>query len=68
MLTCALHTDDVITFHAGRPIKDPLSGKWQLMATEIKNQCPLILFMHNSMVIRAVSTTDDAGGQVLRVP
>jgi len=46
----------------GRPIKDPVSGKWQLMATEIKRHCPLILFQYNSMVVRAESTTDDAGG------
>ena len=46
----------------GRPIKDPASGKWQLLVTEIKNHCPLMLFMYNSMVVRAVSTTDDAGG------
>eukprot|EP00729_Bicosta_minor_P009446 gene9446-31613_t len=38
------------------------SGKWQLMATEIKDHCPLILFQYNSMVVRAVSTTADAGG------
>lgn len=45
-----------------RPIKDPKSGKWQLMATEIKDHCPLILFQYNSMVVRAISTTADAGG------
>ena len=46
----------------GRPIYDPLSRKWQLMATEIKHDCPLILFQYNSMVIRAVSAGGDAGG------
>ena len=46
----------------GRPILDPTSGMWQLMVTEIKNHCPLILFQYNSMVVRAESTTADAGG------
>ena len=39
----------------GRPIKDPNTGTWQLMVTEIKNHCPLILFEYNSQVVRAVS-------------
>jgi hypothetical protein len=46
----------------GRPILDLLSGRWQLMVMEIKNHCPLILFEYNSMVVRAISRTGDAGG------
>lgn len=37
------------------------------MATEIKNQCPLILFEYNSQVIRAVSQGADAGGPYTKV-
>eukprot|EP00040_Diaphanoeca_grandis_P037806 m.249741 g.249741 ORF g.249741 m.249741 type:complete len:434 (-) comp33878_c0_seq4:4396-5697(-) len=44
----------------GRPLL--VNGKWQLFATEIAARCPLILFMNNSMVIRAESTTDSAAG------
>jgi hypothetical protein len=44
----------------GRPLK--VGEKWQLFATEIDQQCPLILFMNNSMVIRAESTTDSPAG------
>jgi hypothetical protein len=44
----------------GRPLR--VDGKWQLFATEIGAQCPLILFMNNSMVIRAESTTGSAAG------
>ena len=55
----------------GRPLF--INGKWQLFATEIANHCPLILFMNNSMVIRAESTTDSAAGPyahagVVRLP
>lgn len=49
----------------GRPIKDPKTGTWQLMATEIANKCPLILFEYNSQVVRAVSKTG-AGGPYIR--
>ena len=42
----------------GRPIL--FGGKWNLFATEIARRCPLILFMNNSMVIRA--TASDAAG------
>jgi hypothetical protein len=38
----------------GRPIF--AGGRWHLFATEIARKCPLILFMNNSMVIRATST------------
>ena len=41
----------------GRPIRIA-DGTWQLMATEITNHCPLILFEYNSQVVRA---TSDAG-------
>ena len=44
----------------GRPLF--INGKWQLFATEIAECCPLILFMNNSMVIRAESTTDSPAG------
>jgi hypothetical protein len=44
----------------GRPLL--IGGKWQLFATEIAAHCPLILFMNNSMVIRAESTTDSPFG------
>eukprot|EP00040_Diaphanoeca_grandis_P013761 m.69504 g.69504 ORF g.69504 m.69504 type:complete len:434 (+) comp24099_c0_seq1:91-1392(+) len=46
----------------GRPVKDPMSGKWNLFATEIKNSCPLILFEYNSQVIRAESDSGEIGG------
>jgi hypothetical protein len=42
----------------GRPIL--FGGRWHLFATEIARKCPLILFMNNSMVIRA--TAADAAG------
>ena len=38
----------------GRPIF--FGGKWHLFATEIAQKCPLILFMNNSMVVRATAT------------
>ena len=44
----------------GRPLR--VGGTWQLFATEIAAQCPLILFMNNSRVIRAESTTGSAAG------
>lgn len=47
----------------GRPVFDKSSGRWQLVATEILNHCPLILFMYNSQIIRAVAEAGaDAGG------
>ena len=44
----------------GRPIR-AADGTWQLMATEITNHCPLILFEYNSQVVRAVSDAGPAG-------
>jgi hypothetical protein len=38
----------------GRPIF--FGSKWHLFATEIARKCPLILFMNNSMVVRATAT------------
>jgi hypothetical protein len=32
-------------------------GRWHMFLTEMANQCPLLLFEANSMVVRAVSTT-----------
>jgi len=45
----------------GRAILDPKSGRWQLLATEIARQCPLIMFEYNSQVIRAVSDGGPGG-------
>ncbi len=44
----------------GRPVYDKASGNWNLIVTEIKNSCPLILFEYNSMIVRA--TSKDARG------
>ena len=41
-------------------------ARWQLLVTEIKNACPLILFQYNSQVVRAVSAGADAGGPYTR--
>ena len=37
----------------GRPLR--FGGRWHLFATEIARKCPLILFMNNSMVVRATA-------------
>lgn len=44
----------------GRPVR--VGGEWHLFATEIAARCPLILFMNNSMVIQAQSTTGSPAG------
>ena len=36
----------------GRPLRGP-DGKWHLFSTEIARECPLILFMNNSQVVRS---------------
>ena len=43
----------------GRPIYNPSDQKWHLFVTEIQQQCPLILFMNNSAVIRAESASPE---------
>ena len=48
----------------GRPLR--VNGTWQLFVTEIAAGCPLILFMNNSMVVRAESTTGSATGPYAR--
>jgi hypothetical protein len=39
----------------GRPVL--YGGRWHLFATEIARKCPLILFMNNSMVVRATAAS-----------
>ena len=39
----------------GRPVF--FGGRWHLFVTEIARKCPLILFMNNSMVVRATSAS-----------
>ena len=48
----------------GRPLR--VNGTWHLFATEIAARCPLILFMNNSMVVRAQSTTGSPAGPYSR--
>ena len=39
----------------GRPLY--YNGEWHLIATEIAQQCPLILFMNNSQIVRATASS-----------
>ena len=48
----------------GRPLR--INGTWHMFATEIAARCPLILFMNNSMIVRAESTTSSAAGPYAR--
>ena len=45
----------------GRPLRHT-DGTWQLFAAEMDAGCPLILFMNNSMVVRAQSTSGSPAG------
>ena len=49
------YSNDSAASWGGRPVFS--GGKWHLFATEIARQCPLILFMNNSQVIRAEATS-----------
>ncbi len=47
----------------GRPVRGD-DGRWHLFGTEIARECPLILFMNNSQVVRAES--DHPAGPYVR--
>lgn len=55
------YQNDTWSSWGGRPARDPATGHWHLLATEITNRCPLNFFEYNSQVIRAVSETGPGG-------